>query len=52
MGMTAAGWIFLGLAWTLITGLVVFCFRKIFTTSDTMYEHPEKTLGPGSAPGA
>ena len=52
MGMTTAGWIFLALAWTLITSLVVFCFRKIFTISDTTYEHPEKTEGPGSAPGA
>jgi len=52
MGLNAFGWLFLILAWAGITALVAFCFRKVFTTPDTTYEHPEKTQGPGSAPGA
>ncbi len=52
MGMTATGWTFLILAWVFIFGLVIFCFRKVMSTGDTTFEHPEKTEGPGSAPGA
>ncbi len=33
MGMTAAGWLFLVLAWAFIFGLVIWCFRKIFSTN-------------------
>jgi hypothetical protein len=29
--MTTAGWIFMAVAWTLIIGLVVFCYGKIFS---------------------
>ena len=28
--MTLGGWIFLILSWAVITGLCVFCFRKVF----------------------
>jgi len=28
--MTGAGYLFMGLAWTLITGLTVFCYMRIF----------------------
>ena len=28
--MTALGWLFIFISWTLILGLVVFCFTKIF----------------------
>jgi hypothetical protein len=28
--MTTGGWIFLTIAWTIIFGLVAFCFGKIF----------------------
>jgi len=28
--MSATGWIFLALSWSAATGLVVFCFAKIF----------------------
>ena len=52
MGMNAAGWTFLIVAWFFILGLVIFCFRKVMSTGDTSFEHPEKTPGPGSAPGA
>jgi len=27
--MSTAGYLFLGLAWALITGLTVFCYKKI-----------------------
>lgn len=50
--MNAAGWTFLLVAWISIGVLVTFCFRKVLTEPDTTYEHPEKTQGPGSAPGA
>ncbi len=29
--MTTAGWVFLAVAWTLIIGLVIFCYAKIFS---------------------
>ena len=32
MGMNAAGWTFLIFAWAFIFGLVIFCFRKVFST--------------------
>jgi len=35
--MTTTGWIFLAIAWTLIIGLVVFCYGKIFRGT-TRYE--------------
>ncbi|VAV85861.1 hypothetical protein MNBD_DELTA01-916 [hydrothermal vent metagenome] len=28
--MTINGWIFMGVSWTLVTSLVVFCFYNIF----------------------
>ena len=28
--MTGAGYVFMGLAWAMITGLTVFCYKKIF----------------------
>lgn len=34
--MNTAGWIFLVLAWTSITSLVIFCFRKIFQTGQRL----------------
>lgn len=36
-GLTTGGWIFLVLAWTVIFGLVGFCFRKILR-GDTTYD--------------
>ena len=27
--MTGAGYLFMGLAWTVITGLTIFCYKKI-----------------------
>ena len=51
MGMTTAGWVFLIVAWMSIIGLTAWCYRKVFANPDTTYEHPEKTEGPGSAPG-
>ncbi len=38
MGLNALGWTFLILAWSIITGLVVWCFRKIFSTGSTNYD--------------
>jgi hypothetical protein len=29
--MTGAGYLFMGLAWTVIIGLTVFCYKKIFS---------------------
>lgn len=52
MGMTTAGWAFLIIAWVSIGTLVTFCFKKVLSEPDTTFEHPEKTEGPGSAPGA
>ena len=52
MGMTGIGWLFLVLAWTFIFSLMGFCLKKIMASGDTTFEHPEKTKGPGSAPGA
>ncbi len=28
-GMTAAGWIFMAIAWTTIISVAVFCYRKV-----------------------
>lgn len=28
--MTTAGWIFVSISWTAITGLCIFCFSRIF----------------------
>lgn len=50
--MNAAGWLFLAVAWISIIALVTFCFRKVFSEPDSTFEHPERTEGPGSAPGA
>jgi hypothetical protein len=35
MGMNAMGWTFLIFAWTFITVLVVWCFRKVITTGSS-----------------
>lgn len=32
--MTTLGWIFLTVSWTLILGLAVFCFIRIFKKKD------------------
>ena len=33
-GMKTGGWIFISLAWTVITSLVVFCYRKILKIAE------------------
>lgn len=33
-GLTAGGWLFLVLAWGVIIGVAVFCFRRLFQTQD------------------
>ena len=38
MGMTTAGWLFLATAWTSITILVVFCFRRVLQTGSKLDE--------------
>lgn len=35
--MTQAGWIFIGVSWAVIFGLVVFCFKRVL-------EEPEEEL--------
>lgn len=50
--MNTAGFVFLIAAWASIGSLVAFCYYKVLSEPDTTYEHPEKTQGPGSAPGA
>jgi len=35
--MTLAGWIFLGVSWSVILGLLIFCFVRVF-------EEPEEEL--------
>lgn len=36
-GLTTGGWVFLVLAWTVIFGLVGYCFKKVLT-GDVKYE--------------
>ena len=33
-GLTAGGWLFFLLAWGLIVGLTLFCFRKLLKTQN------------------
>ncbi|GEM_PF-3323084 len=33
-GMTAAGWIFISLAWTTIISVAVFCYRKVLQIAE------------------
>ena len=51
VGLNATGWIFMLFAWGVIFTLVGFCFKKIFSTPDTDFEHPEHMQEPGGTPG-
>jgi hypothetical protein len=33
-GMTAAGWIFIAIAWTAIISVAVFCYRKVLQKAE------------------
>ena len=33
-GLTAGGWLFLVIAWGVIIGVTVYCFRRLFQTQD------------------